>query len=362
MSTKFKIKSSETPIFFGNGEFCPEKFFLYNFSSLPFVIDFFTDVNNVKKIIDYLNAKTKECLEKVHIKNNISELGGVYKDDWYLNTEILCCIQESRESFRGISVKIFCKTEFYFNQILEELKPYYNNTDKRESEINLVFKDLGGLYLSNYKLENIKIDDLSINYGKKFLEINDTILDFINNSEKCGMILLHGTPGTGKTSYIRYLLGKIKSKKIIYFPPYLSDVMTSPEFLPFIVENKNSVLVIEDAEKVIMSREGEGQSEGISNLLNISDGILGECVKSKVICTFNTDVKKIDAALLRKGRLIAKHKFESLSIEESKILVKHLNLDPSIVKKPMTLAEIYNYKDNNFYTEENPRQIGFNLK
>ena len=60
------------------------------------------------------------------------------------------------------------------------------------------------------------------------------------------------------------------------------------------------------------------------------------------------DVKKIDAALLRKGRLIAKHKFESLSIEESKILVKHLNLDPSIVKKPMTLAEIYNYKDNNF--------------
>ena len=65
MSTKFKIKSSETPIFFGNGEFCPEKFFLYNFSSLPFVIDFFTDVNNVKKIIDYLNAKTKACLEKV---------------------------------------------------------------------------------------------------------------------------------------------------------------------------------------------------------------------------------------------------------------------------------------------------------
>lgn len=355
------IKQSDVSMLFGNGEFCAEKFFVHTFSTFPFSIDLYTKIENVKKITEYLIKKTKEDFEIVHIRKNISDSGKIYEDRWHLNSEILFCVEESRESTRGIYVKIFCKTEEDFKRHFKEIEKYSNNEDE-QNEISLVFKDIGGLYLSNYKIEKINIDDLSINYGKKFIEINNTILNFINNSEKCGMILLHGSPGTGKTSYIKYLLGKIKSKKIIYFPPYLSDIMTSPEFLPFIVENKNSVLVIEDAEKVIMSREDAVQSEGISNLLNISDGILGECVKCKVICTFNTDVQKIDNALLRKGRLVAKHKFESLSTDESKILVKHLNLDESIVKGPMTLAEIYNYKDNNFNVEEQKRQIGFQVR
>jgi len=355
------IKQSDVSMMFGNGEFCAEKFFVHTFSSFPFSIDFYTKMENVKNITEFLIKKTKEDFEIVYMRNNISDNGKLYEDRWYLNSEILFCVEESRESTRGIYVKIFCKSEENFKEYFNEIKKYSNNEDE-QNEISLVFKDIGGLYLSNYKIEKIDIDDLSINYGKKFIEVNNTILNFINNSEKCGMILLHGSPGTGKTSYIKYLLGKIKSKKIIYFPPYLSDMMTSPEFLPFIVENKNSVLVIEDAEKVIMSREDEVQSEGISNLLNISDGILGECIKCKVICTFNTDVQKIDNALLRKGRLVAKHKFESLSTDESKILVKHLNLDESIVKGPMTLAEIYNYKDNNFHLEEQKRQIGFQVR
>lgn len=353
------IKTSEIQTFFGNGEICAEKFFVHTFSTFPFSIDFYTKIENVKNITEYLIEKTKKNLEIIYLKNSISDNGKIYEDKWYLNSDTLFCVEESTESTRRIYVKVLFKTEEDFKKHFNEIKKYSNNEDK-QNEISLVFKDISGLYLSNYKMEKINIDDLSINYGKKFIEVNNTILDFINNSEKCGMILLHGSPGTGKTSYIKYLLGKIESKKIIYFPPYLSDIMTSPEFLPFIVENKNSVLVIEDAEKVIMSREDAIQNEGISNLLNISDGILGECIKCKVICTFNTDVQKIDNALLRKGRLVAKHKFEPLSIDESKILVKHLNLDKSIVKGPMTLAEIYNYKDNNFYVEEQKQSIGFN--
>ena len=58
----------------------------------------------------------------------------------------------------------------------------------------------------------------------------------------------------------------------------------------------------EDAEKVIGDRQNSGSSVGVSNLLNLSDGILGDILNIHVIATFNMDKERIDSALLRKGR------------------------------------------------------------
>jgi ATP-dependent 26S proteasome regulatory subunit len=60
-----------------------------------------------------------------------------------------------------------------------------------------------------------------------------------------------------------------------------------------------------------------------------------------VIATFNMKREKIDQALLRKGRLIAEHKFDKLSIEETNKLLKHLKKDIT-TNEGMVLADIYN--------------------
>ena len=72
----------------------------------------------------------------------------------------------------------------------------------------------------------------------------------------------------------------------------------------------DSVLIIEDAEKVVRNRNGNGNETAVSNLLNLSDGILGDCLKTQIVATFNTERQLIDKALLRKGRLIAEYKFD----------------------------------------------------
>ena len=69
------------------------------------------------------------------------------------------------------------------------------------------------------------------------------------------------------------------------------------------MKHKNSVLVIEDAERVISDRQGHGSSAGVSNILNLTDGILGDCLNIQIIATFNMARERIDSALLRKGRL-----------------------------------------------------------
>ena len=114
------IKQSDVSMMFGNGEFCAEKFFVHTFSSFPFSIDFYTKMENVKNITEFLIKKTKEDFEIVYMRNNISDNGKLYEDRWYLNSEILFCVEESRESTRGIYVKIFCKSE-------ENFKEYFND-------------------------------------------------------------------------------------------------------------------------------------------------------------------------------------------------------------------------------------------
>jgi SpoVK/Ycf46/Vps4 family AAA+-type ATPase len=173
------------------------------------------------------------------------------------------------------------------------------------------------------------------------------------------LVLLHGTPGTGKTHYLKYLASKIKNKRVLFIPPFLADFITSPEMTPFLIQNAGSVLFIEDAEKVITDRN-TGGGNGVSNILNITDGILSDILNIQIVATFNMDKKKIDEALLRKGRLIAEHKFDALSIEDSQALIDHLGYKHT-ADKPMTLTEIYNLGEVEYKSEDKGRStIGFN--
>lgn len=54
---------------------------------------------------------------------------------------------------------------------------------------------------------------------------------------------------------------------------------------PFLLDNRNSVLVIEDAEELISSRE-EVRNSNLSMLLNLTDGLLGESVGIQIIASF----------------------------------------------------------------------------
>ena len=82
-------------------------------------------------------------------------------------------------------------------------------------------------------------------------------------------------------------------------------------------------------------------SSSVSNLLNISDGLLADFLNVQLICTFNSSLTTIDNALLRKGRLVARYEFGKLSIEKAQRLSNHFGLGRRITE-PMTIADIAN--------------------
>jgi len=157
-------------------------------------------------------------------------------------------------------------------------------------------------------------------------------------------------------------LVKRLKKTIIFLPLQTAENIDSPSLVNLLLQNRNSVLVIEDAERLLASRDS-GNNFGISTILNITDGLLSDGLGIKVICTFNTKLSNIDKALLRKGRLKSLYEFKPLEANKAKDLLVKLGVENVEIKEPMTLADIYNFnQDNNALKITSRNPIGFNSK
>lgn len=115
------------------------------------------------------------------------------------------------------------------------------------------------------------------------------------------------------------------------------------------MQHPNSILIIEDAENIIRDRQQENflPNQAVANLLNLSDGLLGDAMHQQIICTFNCDVKGIDPALLRDGRLVVQYKFDKLNAQHARRMCVEFGIPGGgeDIHESITLAEIYARKN-----------------
>jgi len=293
--------------------------------------------------------------------DNIYDLEFVTKSKSYKPKEHLFVIDENifvviNEDFFEKYVLIFyCKRSN--DEILDQLKnAAIANITKEEidGKIFLLVSENNRLRLRNFSVKHFELD-VSKNYNDNFLSFHAKAIDRLSKPNSKGLLLLYGLSGSGKTTYIKYLTTQIK-KRIIYVTPELANQLASPEFLKFLMSYPNSVLVIEDGENLLASRKNSSNPV-ITNLLNLSDGLLSDCLNIQIICTFNMPLHHIDKAFLRKGRLIDLYYFDKLEGKKTQYLLKELGHDVE-VNTPLTLAEIFNF-DNTEIIETEQVKIGF---
>lgn len=245
-----------------------------------------------------------------------------------------------------------------FNKIISKDK----KLAARERILNIICNSSEGLYLKSFTTNKISLN-IDECYNDDFQEISELIVKRLSKKHDNGIILLHSEPGAGKTTYLRYLTNKIKDKRLIYLPPDMAYRLSDPDFITFLMNYPNSVLFIEDAENCLRTRDAGG-NQAVSNLLNSSDGLLGDALKLQIVCTFNCDIKEIDSALLRPGRLIAEYRLEKLSLDKTLSLIKKTygeDTNINLPTEPMTLAEIFNIKSEKYKTDTGKKnKIGFN--
>lgn len=236
--------------------------------------------------------------------------------------------------------------------------------DLREKKVNSKLNIIcfnRSFYLESFEMklpENEKFglfDCYNVDFKDKAAEI----LTKLSVKNGKGIALFHGDVGTGKTSYLRQLIVGLTDKKVIYMPPDLANRIASPEFVTFLMENPDSVLIIEDAENVLRAREA-GESVAVSNLLNVSDGILGDALHLQIVCTFNCPIDHIDKALMRPGRLIAEYRFENLAPDRANNLIEKLyGDDVGKVSEPTSLAQVFNMKEELIKSKDKKQKFGF---
>lgn len=241
------------------------------------------------------------------------------------------------------------------NKLIALVEKYPKNQEENP-QMHVLVSTNHGLDTLLTDLEKTEIN-LEKYYNDDFIEIHQHILSRLARRNGRGLVLLHGQPGTGKTTYIRHLLSNIK-KNVLFIPASMASQINNPELMSTLIQFPNSIVVIEDAETLLTSRN-QNQDSPVSALLNLADGLLADALKIQIICTFNIDLSKIDHALTRKGRLIARYEFKELALEKCRILAEERQLNMEI-NQAMTLAALFHATQPEFATSAKRKTIGFN--
>jgi len=324
--------------------------YLQEYNSIP-NISYISDLD-MKQVFDYINNGNAGTVLAVWQRNqfNWQAKGQEFTSTIFkMEHKVLIRIgYDNAEIFYGYN------RHEYTKNLVESLSKFRQAEKEQPFEMNIITANQHGLELKQLEIKPTVLD-IGMYYNDDFAPVDAVIRERLMKENDKGIILLHGLPGTGKTTYLRHLIGNLK-KKVLFVSPGVAGNLVNPDFIDLLIDNPNAVLIIEDAENIIMDRKHTSNSS-VSNLLNISDGLLSDCLNVQIICTFNSELNMVDSALLRKGRLIAKYEFGKLGINKSQKLSDHLGFK-TVINEPMTLAAIANQHEMDQKVEVKG-QIGF---
>ncbi|THV37769.1 DUF5925 domain-containing protein [Glycomyces buryatensis] len=165
------------------------------------------------------------------------------------------------------------------------------------------------------------------------------------------LVLLHGPPGTGKTTALRALAQEwgdwcqvdtvLDPEAFFADPSYLMEVIIGSEMDLHLSDGESRgdgwrLMVLEDCDELIRGEAKEASGQSLARLLNLTDGLLGQGREIMVAITTNEPLNRLHPAVVRPGRCLAQIEVGALSAAESSDW-----LDGEPVSTEMTLAELY---------------------
>ncbi|KAL3527139.1 hypothetical protein ACH5RR_011795 [Cinchona calisaya] len=292
-----------------------------------------------------INIKISECEKIVDLFEGIKVV-------WRFN---------SKERKRGsskladddVSEKRYFKLSFnkkYKDKILRSYVPYIiqKSKDIKAEEKVVKLHTLSSIsYSPSINWESINLEHpstfetlaLDKNLKQDIIEDLDRFVrrkDFYRKVGKAWKrgYLLHGPPGTGKSSLIAAMANYLKFD---IYDLELAGIKRDSDLRRLLLRTANrSILVIEDIDCSVELPDRKGSASGgrskdpqftLSGLLNFIDGLWSSCGDERIIIFTSNNKDKLDPALLRAGRMDMHISMSYLTAEGFKILAtNYLNI------------------------------------
>lgn len=203
--------------------------------------------------------------------------------------------------------------------------------------------------------------------GNVASSLNRLIESRFADEESGGLILWHGTPGTGKTYAVRALAWEwrewcschyITDPEAFFgnYTHYMLDVLLNDDD----DEEKSGwrLLVLEDTGELLSADAKDRTGQGLSRLLNVADGLLGQGLRVLVLVTTNESLRALHPAVSRPGRCVSQVEFTPFPADEADLWLAERGVDGD--GKSRTLASLFARAEGS-EEETSERPIGFRV-
>lgn len=329
----------------------PSKTIIYkNFESEPFIKYFKIGKNNQVIQEDVIPIEEENMVNKRFLFK-------IEKEMWisYMQYD-----SNSEESFIG-EVIFYYNSELHpkIQNHLDEIDKYQilDDFEKEKSNNNLFTLSFGQTGLESNSILKSKIIGKNFNnyYNDSVLKKIDKSIKKLKKSPK-GITVIYGDRGSGKTSLVNYYCQKVKMKNFYFLPLSLMETaVINLDLRNFLKTNKDSVLVIDDADILLSDSNFTKLNLFVHNLIQLVDGLDSDDLGLNVILIFNTPKEtEIHSDILDCNNVSDIIKVNWLTKEKSQELSKFLDKKTKI-KKSTRLIDILRDK----LSDEENQELGF---
>ncbi|MET0535964.1 MAG: ATP-binding protein [Steroidobacter sp.] len=212
-------------------------------------------------------------------------------------------------------------------------------------------------YMNQYGLDDTSFDELATDvvHDEAYPTLGVPVREFIGNYLRADetVLVLLGSPGTGKTKLVRSILGALSERKqdsaqVIYTAD--KRALEHDEIFVKFITRAYDALVIEDADHMLLARS-DGNHD-LHRFLAIADGVVRAAGRKIIFTTNLPNVTDVDEALLRPGRCYASVSTRPLNRDQAAALLRKLSEDHSGVNpllsslfasgvRGVSVAEVY---------------------
>lgn len=201
-------------------------------------------------------------------------------------------------------------------------------------------------------------EDVAANYPAAVRSELERAMAWESGDDASGQLLLwQGLPGTGKTWALRALASQwapwaefhyITDPDVFFGQKssYMVDVLLSDSYMALEPDSgdvydeqasggKWKILILEDTGDLLASNARDSYSAGLSRLLNVVDGMIGQGLRVLALVTTNDQLDDFHPAVIRPGRCAQQLSFGPLDAEEASAWLGET------VEQGGTLAELY---------------------